>query len=93
VCVSFHYEDGKTSYEERSDLIDAFNAPESPKFVFLLSTRAGGLGINLQTADTVPRTPTPVAIGSREHETLLVVTLAHLRNARDMMVRWFSITV
>jgi SWI/SNF-related matrix-associated actin-dependent regulator of chromatin subfamily A member 5 len=45
--------DGKTSYEERSDLIDAFNADHSAKFVFLLSTRAGGLGINLQTADTV----------------------------------------
>jgi len=45
--------DGKTSYEERSDLIDSFNAENSTKFVFLLSTRAGGLGINLQTADTV----------------------------------------
>ena len=30
-----------------------FNAPNSEKFVFLLSTRAGGLGINLATADTV----------------------------------------
>ena len=30
-----------------------YNAPNSEKFVFLLSTRAGGLGINLQTADTV----------------------------------------
>jgi SWI/SNF-related matrix-associated actin-dependent regulator of chromatin subfamily A member 5 len=38
---------------QRDDLIDAFNAPNSSKFCFLLSTRAGGLGINLQTADTV----------------------------------------
>lgn len=33
--------------------MDAFNAPDSEYFVFLLSTRAGGLGLNLQTADTV----------------------------------------
>ena len=45
--------DGDTTYEEREDSIDAYNAPESEKFVFMLSTRAGGLGINLQTADTV----------------------------------------
>ena len=45
--------DGNTSYELREDYIDAFNAPNSEKFLFLLSTRAGGLGINLQTADVV----------------------------------------
>lgn len=45
--------DGNTSYEERENLIDTYNAPNSSKFAFLLSTRAGGLGINLQTADTV----------------------------------------
>ena len=33
--------------------MDAFNAPNSTKFCFLLSTRAGGLGINLATADVV----------------------------------------
>lgn len=33
--------------------MEEFNAEESPKFVFLLSTRAGGLGINLATADIV----------------------------------------
>lgn len=41
----------------RSDLrkqaLDHFNAPDSTDFCFLLSTRAGGLGINLATADTV----------------------------------------
>jgi len=45
--------DGNTSYEVRENYIDAFNAPDSKKFIFLLSTRAGGLGINLQTADVV----------------------------------------
>ncbi|KAM3566948.1 hypothetical protein ARSEF4850_000119 [Beauveria asiatica] len=45
--------DGTTKSEERSDLLHDFNSPDSKYFVFLLSTRAGGLGLNLQTADTV----------------------------------------
>ncbi|CAK7271643.1 transcriptional regulator [Sporothrix epigloea] len=45
--------DGTTKADERSDLLREFNAPNSPYFMFLLSTRAGGLGLNLQTADTV----------------------------------------
>ena len=45
--------DGNTTYEDREERIDAYNAPNSEKFLFLLSTRAGGLGINLQTADVV----------------------------------------
>lgn len=44
--------DGNTDYDVREASIDAFNAPDSDKFCFILSTRAGGLGINLQTADT-----------------------------------------
>lgn len=42
-----------TQGEEREARMDAFNAPDSTKFCFLLSTRAGGLGINLATADVV----------------------------------------
>lgn len=34
-------------------MLEAFNAPNSDYFLFMLSTRAGGLGLNLQTADTV----------------------------------------
>ncbi|RDX84282.1 putative ATP-dependent DNA helicase CHR12, partial [Mucuna pruriens] len=45
--------DGSTKTEERGNLLRKFNAPDSPYFMFLLSTRAGGLGLNLQTADTV----------------------------------------
>lgn len=45
--------DGQTPHEERIAEIDAFNEPNSSKFLFLLTTRAGGLGINLATADTV----------------------------------------
>ncbi|KAF2176801.1 hypothetical protein K469DRAFT_645313 [Zopfia rhizophila CBS 207.26] len=45
--------DGSTKADDRSDLLKLFNAPNSPYFCFLLSTRAGGLGLNLQTADTV----------------------------------------
>lgn len=42
-----------TQGEDRELRMDAFNAPDSTKFCFLLSTRAGGLGINLATADVV----------------------------------------
>ncbi|KAG4971252.1 hypothetical protein JHK85_037673 [Glycine max] len=45
--------DGNTGGDDRDASIDAFNKPGSEKFVFLLSTRAGGLGINLATADVV----------------------------------------
>lgn len=45
--------DGQTESDMREDLMDEFNKPGSEKFCFLLSTRAGGLGINLATADTV----------------------------------------
>lgn len=52
---SYKYEriDGGITGTLRQDAIDRFNAPGAQQFVFLLSTRAGGLGINLATADTV----------------------------------------
>ncbi|RLN58581.1 hypothetical protein BBJ28_00019264, partial [Nothophytophthora sp. Chile5] len=45
--------DGSTSADEREQRMFMFNASDSPFFIFLLSTRAGGLGLNLATADTV----------------------------------------
>ncbi|OWB71217.1 hypothetical protein B5S31_g902 [[Candida] boidinii] len=45
--------DGQTEHVDRIQAIDDYNKPGSEKFVFLLTTRAGGLGINLTTADVV----------------------------------------
>ncbi|KAH8739693.1 hypothetical protein FG386_003384, partial [Cryptosporidium ryanae] len=45
--------DGNTSGDDRDKQIYDFNKEGSNKLVFLLSTRAGGLGINLATADIV----------------------------------------
>jgi SWI/SNF-related matrix-associated actin-dependent regulator of chromatin subfamily A member 5 len=56
-CVFREYKycriDGSTAHEDRIAAIDDYNKPGSEKFVFLLTTRAGGLGINLTTADIV----------------------------------------
>uniref|UniRef100_A0A673HH98 Chromodomain-helicase-DNA-binding protein 1-like n=1 Tax=Sinocyclocheilus rhinocerous TaxID=307959 RepID=A0A673HH98_9TELE len=45
--------DGSIKGEMRKQALDHFNAEGSEDFCFLLSTRAGGLGINLASADTV----------------------------------------
>jgi len=45
--------DGQTPHEDRDRQIQEYNAEGSEKFIFMLSTRAGGLGINLYTADVV----------------------------------------
>lgn len=44
--------DGRIRGNQRQEAIDRFSKPESDRFVFLLCTRAGGLGINLTAADT-----------------------------------------
>ncbi|KAI3382781.1 hypothetical protein SNEBB_000984 [Seison nebaliae] len=56
----FHYRkfrylrlDGTTRSTDRGDMLAKFNNPKDDYFIFLLSTRAGGLGLNLQSADTV----------------------------------------
>jgi SNF2 family DNA or RNA helicase len=51
--------DGNTKADDRTHMLKTFNnnvpgfQSSDPPFLFLLSTRAGGLGLNLQTADTV----------------------------------------
>ena len=45
--------DGGTKSDDREEMLKVFNQKGSEYFIFLLSTRAGGLGLNLQTADTV----------------------------------------
>lgn len=50
---SFQRLDGSIKGEIRKQALDHYNAEGSQDFCFLLSTRAGGLGINLATADTV----------------------------------------
>ena len=45
--------DGGTKSDERGELLSMYNQKDSDYFLFLLSTRAGGLGLNLQCADTV----------------------------------------
>ncbi|KAL4798739.1 SNF2 family N-terminal domain-containing protein [Aspergillus venezuelensis] len=56
-CVFREYNycriDGTTAHEDRIAAIDEYNKPGSEKFIFLLTTRAGGLGINLTSADIV----------------------------------------
>eukprot|EP00792_Barthelona_sp_PAP020_P003582 TRINITY_DN1569_c0_g1_i1.p1 TRINITY_DN1569_c0_g1~~TRINITY_DN1569_c0_g1_i1.p1 ORF type:complete len:1720 (-),score=404.86 TRINITY_DN1569_c0_g1_i1:52-5211(-) len=49
-CQKLH---GQISSELRKRAIDQFNAVDSQDFIFLCSTKAGGIGINLATADTV----------------------------------------
>jgi len=51
--LTFRRIDGTVSAQEKQKRIDDYNAKDSPIFACLLSTRAGGVGINLATADTV----------------------------------------
>ncbi|KAG6854234.1 hypothetical protein C0991_009252 [Blastosporella zonata] len=45
--------DGSTKGKDRQKGMDEFNKPGSEVFIYLLTTRAGGVGINLFSADTV----------------------------------------
>jgi SNF2 family DNA or RNA helicase len=52
-CVDARRINSGTAHDDRTAGIDEYNKPGSEKFIFLLTTRAGGLGINLTTADIV----------------------------------------
>jgi ATP-dependent helicase STH1/SNF2 len=45
--------DGTTRSEERGQVVDQFMDKDAGNWIFLLTTRAGGVGLNLQVADTV----------------------------------------
>lgn len=45
--------DGDTEYSDRDNMIAEFNSAESAKFIFMMTTHAGGVGINLQSANAV----------------------------------------
>ena len=49
----YHRLDGATELEDRELQIDEFTKPGSDSNIFLISTRAGGLGINLMSANHV----------------------------------------
>lgn len=53
MAMQYQRLDGSIGSLQKQKRIDEFNAPDSSLFAFLLSTRAGGVGINLATADTV----------------------------------------
>jgi SNF2 family DNA or RNA helicase len=63
--------------------INEFNAPDSTKFLFMLSTRAGGLGINLATADVVilfdsdwnPQVDLQAMVSAKQLSLILVMTI------------------
>ncbi|GAB0135724.1 hypothetical protein EsDP_00004051 [Epichloe bromicola] len=46
------YLDGSLTYEERQDVVDTFNT-DATQFVFLISTKAGGVGLNITSANKV----------------------------------------
>lgn len=54
LCQTFEYSylrlDGQTPSTKRQQLVDKFNKQTSKEFVFLLSSKAGGVGLNLTGA-------------------------------------------
>lgn len=66
-------------------MLAEFNAEDSPYFIFLLSTRAGGLGLNLQTADTVR--PGRAHLIRKSCSILSHLNVLHSRNRKAIIAR------
>ena len=85
----FKYEriDGGITGNARQAAIDRFCKADSDRFVFLLSTKAGGLGLNLQQADTIvifdsdwnPQNDLQAIARSHRHTTTTWLTHMHAR--------------
>lgn len=45
--IAYFQLDGSTPIKKRQALVDYFNVPNSQELVFLLSSKAGGVGLNL----------------------------------------------
>ncbi|RLN98697.1 hypothetical protein BBJ28_00018743 [Nothophytophthora sp. Chile5] len=52
-AIAYSRLDGSTKVEERLQLVNNFNSKESNTSVFLISTKAGGMGLNLPSATNV----------------------------------------
>ncbi|KAI7726311.1 hypothetical protein M8C21_012286, partial [Ambrosia artemisiifolia] len=77
--------DGHTSGGDRGALIDQFNNPGSPFFIFLLSIRAGGVGVNLQAADTVDLQAQARAHRIGQKKDVLVLRLETVKSVEEQV--------
>eukprot|EP00850_Spirogloea_muscicola_P024018 SM000424S15771 [mRNA] locus=s424:17992:24037:+ [translate_table: standard] len=75
--------DGNTKTEERGTLLASFNAPASPYFIFLLSTRAGGLGLNLQ--EILLKAKSKMGIDAKVIQAGLFNTTSTAQERREML--------
>lgn len=67
--LAFSRLDGSMDFKDRQDNIDRFNETDEAN-IFLLSTRAGGLGINLTAADTCKFSPLKMLLSQQEKAVL-----------------------
>lgn len=93
--------DGNTEGEKRDSQINEFNAEGSSKFCFLLSTRAGGLGINLASADIVilydsdwnPRELVTLCLACNVARTLTFLAYHSSRNSQRLICRPWTVLI